>query len=161
MFWFPALLATLLFFGLPIHRARKVAERGLAGEERGELLVGAACGLVSAAVVGFVVFMRHRDSAHFHYAGHQMAFLVASGLAAIGGASGLFAALLALARDSRRRAFVARVSAGSEVGYRIDATPEGKALVRVTSQGEGYRVADFEERIADLDARGEITRAAR
>ena len=42
-------------------------------------------------------------------------------------------------------------------GFRVDATPEGKALVRVSSFGQGYRVADFSEEVFLLDESGEAT----
>jgi hypothetical protein len=68
-------------------------------------------------------------------------------LGVLGGTLGAAAAILAWAREDRRRAFVARAEAGREAGYRVEPTPEGKVLLRLTSQGEGYRVADFEERV--------------
>ncbi len=50
VFWIPGLLATLAFFGYPVARAQHLAERGLAGEERGEVMVGAASTIL--AVLG-------------------------------------------------------------------------------------------------------------
>ena len=41
--------------------------------------------------------------------------------------------------------------------FRIDPTPEGQALVRIVSQGEAYRVADYEEEVAALDDEGNVT----
>ena len=35
---------------------------------------------------------------------------------------------------------------------RIDETPRGRALVRITRNGEGYRVSDFAETLMELDA---------
>ena len=51
------------------------------------------------------------------------------------------------------------VEKGAVAGYRVDAAPEGKVLVRVKSMGEGYRVANFEEEIYTLDEAGEARRA--
>jgi hypothetical protein len=41
---------------------------------------------------------------------------------------------------------------------RVDATEEGKVLVRIVAQGKGYRVADFEEDVFELDEHGEAVR---
>ncbi len=65
---------------------------------------------------------------------------------------------LALAREARRRTFVADAEAGKVPGYRIEPTAEGKVLVRIVAQGKGYRVADFEEEVFELDAEGEAMR---
>jgi hypothetical protein len=46
------------------------------------------------------------------------------------------------------------VEAGGGQGLRVEPTPQGKVLVRVTSHGEGYRVADFHEEIYSLDQDG-------
>jgi hypothetical protein len=64
----------------------------------------------------------------------------------------------ALARGRARKAFVREVEAGKVKQFRIDALPEGKVLMRVVAQGEGYRVADFEEEVALLDEAGEVRR---
>jgi hypothetical protein len=150
VFWLPALVVTLLCFGLPIVAAQRRAEKGLAGEERGESIVGLMCagmsgtGLVLAALSG-----HHPSSA-------GLPFCYALGIAGLlaGGAAGE----LARRREVRRREFVARAEAGEIPGYRVDPTEEGKVLVRIVSQGEGYRVADFEEDVFDLGAGGEATR---
>jgi hypothetical protein len=79
-------------------------------------------------------------------------------LALFGALLGGSAAALALAREARRRRFVADAEAGKVAGYRVDPTDEGKVLIRVIAQGKGYRVADFEEDIFELDAEGEATK---
>jgi len=53
---------------------------------------------------------------------------------------------------------VADAEAGKISGYRIEPTEDGKVLVRVVWQGEGYRVRDFEEEVFELGAEGEATR---
>lgn len=152
MFWVPALIATLVCFGLPIAHAQRLAKKGLAGEERGEWIVGLVCTVMSVAAlaVSFAV-----DTPR----GADLAGLsVLRAFAALGALTGGAAAVLARARAARRRAFVAEAEAGRAPGYRVDDTSEGKVLVRVVSQGEGYRVADFEEELFELDAQGEATR---
>lgn len=147
--WLPALVVTLLCFGLPIASAHRDAEKGLAGEERGERTVGLACVVMSLAA--FVV------SASVHPS-HNSGLWISRTLAALGLVTGGVAAILASAREARRRRFVADAGAGKIPGYRVDDTDEGQVLVRVVSHGAGYRVADFEEEVFELDAAGEATR---
>jgi hypothetical protein len=146
--WVPALVATLICFGLPIARAQRLAAKGLAGEERGELIVGLVCVAVSVAAV---VLSRDGDGTPRD--------IVAPWLGVAGLFTGGGAALLAGGRERRRRRFVADAEAGKVAGYRVDATAEGKVLVRVAAQGRGYRVADFEEEVFELDEQGQATRA--
>jgi hypothetical protein len=150
--WMPALVATLILFGLPLYRARDLARRGLAGEEGGEKLVGAVC-----AFVGALALFAALEAPHGPTAGVSS---VTIALGVLGSTTGAMAAILAWAREDRRRAFVARAEAGREAGYRVEPTPQGKVLMRISSQGEGYRVADFEERVAELGDRDEVTRVA-
>jgi hypothetical protein len=65
-------------------------------------------------------------------------------------------AAVAFLRDLQRRRFVREVEAGRVTGFRIDAAPEGKVLVRIANHGEGYRVADFVEEVAALGRDGDI-----
>jgi hypothetical protein len=151
--WIPALLATLMCFGLPIASAQRLAKQGLAGEERGEWIVGLVCMVMSLVGLALSFSLPHRawiDSATWTAAPRLFGVLgLVTGLATTG---------LAGARAARRRAFVAAAEAGDMPGYRIDATDEGKVLVRIVSQGQGYRVADFEEDVFELDAQGEAKR---
>lgn len=156
VFWVPGLLATLAVFGLPVARAQRLAEQGLAGEERGERVVGVASFLLALVAILHVVAFppsRHRAEAFV-----ELGPLFAHVLAAIGLATGGAAALAAHYRGNRRRRFVEEVEAGKRAGFRVDPTKEGKVLVRVTTQGEGYRVADVEEEVLALDEAGEALR---
>lgn len=144
--WVPALLLTLVCFGLPIAWAQSLAKRGLAGEERGEWIVGLACFAMSA--LSLLVWGGHDATAA----------VFARGLSAAGLLLSATSTGLAAARERRRRSFVARVEQGREPGYRIDATDEGKVLMRVQENHAGYRVADFEEEVYELSAEGEATR---
>jgi hypothetical protein len=156
--WVPALLATLVCFGLPIAWAQRLAKKGLAGEERGEWIVGLVCALMS--LVGLII--SYVWAPKLRVGGIGGTGIGAPRLIALLGlVAGVASTTLARAREARRRAFVADAEAGKIVGYRIDATDEGKVLVRVVSQGKGYRVADFEEEVFELDAEGEATRPTR
>jgi hypothetical protein len=148
MIWIPALIATIIVFGLPIARAQALAAHGLAGEERGERIVGTVCAVVSAVALCFGTALR----AHYGWIWSTMTF------GGIGAVAGAIAASLAWRREVRRRDFVSSVEAGRIPGYRIAALPAGKVLLRTVSQGESYRVADFEEPIAELGAKDEVTR---
>ncbi len=161
--WIPGLLLTLLFFGLPLWRARKLAERGLDGEERGEKLVGAVCAVMGGLGLACAVLAGERTwlvAVALGVPGSPAGVRswIAVALGARGTAARSLAAGLAWARGRRRHAFVARAEAGAEPGFRVDATSEGKVLMRVTSHGEAYRAIDFEERIADLGEGDEVTR---
>lgn len=159
VFWFPALLLTLAAFGLPIAWAQRLAVKGLAGEERGERVIGSVCLALSFCAL-LVSFGQIASPASLE--GHRLA-LVSAGVvfmrvaAVLGMLTGGAATALALVREGRRRTFVADAESGKIPGYRVDPTPEGKALVRVSSQGHGYRVADFTEEVVLLDEEGEAT----
>jgi hypothetical protein len=151
--WLPALLATLVCFGLPIARAQRLAKKGLAGEERGEWIVGLTC-LVMSAVGLLIAF---GADPHPNLDGNPEVLLPRL-FALLGLLAGATSTGLARAREARRRSFVAEAEAGKIPGYRIEATEEGKVLVRIVSQGKGYRVADFEQEVFELDAEGEAMR---
>ncbi len=151
--WIPALFLTLVAFGLPLRRARRLASQGLAGEERGEFIVGTTCTLVALCALTLTWALR----GVFQFA--IPACILARVLGVLGATTGFFAASLAHVRGLRRSDFVRRVAAGEVEGFRIQPTSYGQALVRLASQGEGYRVADFEEPLAELDARREVTRS--
>ncbi len=157
--WIPALAATLLVFGLPIARAQSLAREGLSGEERGERIVGLTCAGMSLLGMGVVLFVGYPSRWAFS-GGYPLAWPFA-GFGVPGLALGVAAAALARSREARRRAFVARAEAGQLPGYRVDPNAEGKVLVRVSSQGDGYRKADFQEEIFELDQEGRATHARR
>lgn len=150
IFWGPALIATLLFFGLPIAWGQRLAQKGLAGQERGEGIVGLTSALIAAAALFINRF------APYQWNNARPSIL----LGALGMTLGALTMLVAWVRDRQRRAFVARVEAGEEPRFRIEPSAEGKVLVRIVSQGEGYRVADFAEEVARIDETGEVTRVA-
>lgn len=135
--WIPALVITLLLFGLPIARAQRIAKRGLAGADRGEIIVGLLC-----AVLALVPLVGSPPS-------------IETVLALVAIACGLGATTLGLLRERARRAFVRRVEAGEVASFRVEPTAEGKVLVRVTTAGNAYRVSDFVEEIARLDGDGD------
>ncbi len=152
MFWLPGLILTLLFFGVPVAWGQRLAQKGLAGQERGDGVVGGVSALIALGAGASAFAGSHGDRA-------ASWFLVA--LSAVGAALGAGVMGAAWWRDRLRRAFVADVEAGKVERYRVDTTEEGKVLVRVVHQGEGYRVADFAEEVAALDDTGAVTRGAR
>jgi hypothetical protein len=155
--WVPALLATLVCFGVPIASAQRLAKKGLAGEERGEWIVGLTCFVMSA--VGLVVsFGMERSLGVDGGVVGVIEIWVPRMFALLGLLAGATSTGLARAREARRRTFVADAEAGKIPGYRIEPTEEGKVLMRIVSQGNGYRVADFEEEVFELDAEGEAMR---
>lgn len=143
--WIPALIATLVCFGIPLWHAQRMAEKGLAGEERGERLVGIAAAIVSALGLTVITPLDFRPN------DPMMEWIreVIQWTLGIGGmTTGTLAAVFAHLRGIRRRAFVDDVEAGNVVGYRVETAPAGgRVLIRVTSVGEGYRVANFEESV--------------
>lgn len=160
--WVPALAATLVAFGLPIAYAQNQAQKGLAGAERGEKIVGAVCAALAVAALSATL----RDPVEHPGIDHlvnKRETLVAAGvvltraMAALAVVAGGLAAGLASRREALRRTFVAEVEQGKVPGFRVDATSEGKALVRVSSLGQGYRVSDFAEELYLLDEEGAAT----
>lgn len=145
--WIPAWLLTLTLFWRPLSRARELAAKGLAGRERGEGRVGAHSAILAALGLGYIALLLGRD------AGSVGAALV--GL--VGLVAGVAATMLARRREAARHAFVAAVEAGQVPQFRIEPTAEGKALVRLRSEGSAYRVADHEEELARLDETHEVT----
>jgi hypothetical protein len=141
--WIPALVLTLLFFGLPLARAQIAAARGLAGADRGEIIVGATSSAL--ALIPLVAW--------------GAPFEVALGVVAI--ACGATAMVLSVLRERARRAFVLDVEAGNVAQFRVEPSPEGKVLVRVTTTGMAYRVSDFVEEIATLSEGGEVVATSR
>ena len=141
--WIPALVATFVCFGLPLWRGHRLAEQGLAGEERGERVVAIAASVM--ALLGLMSGPLIAKEPSEPNVVLEWGPTVALAFGAIGLLTGLLAAVLAHLRALRRRDFVAQVEAGTVAGYRVADAPEGRVLMRITSLGAGYRVADFEE----------------
>lgn len=154
--WVPALIATLLVFGYPIGWAQKRADEGLAGEERGEVVVGAvSASIASLSLAWFVGMFVSRAAALEDSPPSVPEAVVVGALASLGLLAGALASGFAAHRGRVRRKFVSEVASGAVDGYRVDETAQGKVLVRVTMQGTGYRVANFEEMLAVIDDKDE------
>jgi hypothetical protein len=152
--WVPALMATLVAFGAPLAWAQGLAKKGLAGQERGDGIIGVVCGLIALATLAAPALLNVGPGL-----ADALPLIRALGLTA----TGLSAATVfsAWSRAEERERFVAAVERGEVEQFRVDATDEGKVLVRVVTQGQGYRVADYEEEIAALDKDGAVTRGVR
>jgi len=153
--WVPALILTLFFFGLPIARAQRHARQGLSGEERGERTVGLTnliFSLIAFAAVAFAPLSSAPGNEWYAPVGFWMLVAMASG----GLLTGSLAAAFATLREQDRTRFIAAVEQGQVKGFRVDPTPEGKVLLRVSSEGEGYRAAEFDEELFALDAEGNV-----
>lgn len=148
--WIPGLIATLVAFGLPILWAERRAAKGLAGEEQGEIAIGVVSSVIA---IGALLLLAGALTLHPTFGAGIIALFAVAGLV-----TGALASIFAVHRESVRRNFVREVEAGSVQGFRVDPTPEGKVLIRVTSMGSGYRVANFEEHLAVLDEDGETRR---
>jgi hypothetical protein len=77
-------------------------------------------------------------------------------LSGLGLVLGIATAAGSHARDRRRKAFVDAAERGTIPGYRVDATEEGRVLVRVMGEGAGYRVAEQHEALVELSDDGEM-----
>ncbi|MCL2779523.1 MAG: hypothetical protein FWD73_16145 [Polyangiaceae bacterium] len=153
--WIPALIATLLCFGVPIAWAHRRAKQGLAGEEKGEMVVGA----VSAIIAIGAMLLTREVYVYDNPSMFTTSKAVVAAFAFIAIATGSLAVILAFWRGRERRAFVRQVEAGEIVGYRVDVAAGGKALVRVAQPSESYRVANIDEPIVMLDDHGNATTA--
>jgi hypothetical protein len=154
--WIPALVATLLCFGFPIARAQRLAERGLAGTERGERVVGISAAVLG--VIGTLIVSSWETTPVGRGPFAARGLVVACGLFAA--AAGASSAMWATARSKRREAFVKDAEAGRVAGYRVDTGAEGKVLVRVDASGnDAYRSGDRFEAVYELAVDGEAKRA--
>ncbi len=151
--WIPMWGFTIAVFGTPISWAQRRAKSGLAGEERGEAVIGTT----SAVIAGLALLDAYR-----HTRGDVTLPRVAIGhamtitTAVLGVGLGVLVLVLALIRERQRRLFIVAVEAGSVPNFRVDLVPEGKVLVRVVSENQHYRVADFVDEVALLNTRGEL-----
>jgi hypothetical protein len=142
--WGPALILTLLFLGLPIGVASAMAKEGLAGEDRGDAIVGLTCGALGLFTLLPLGTTRAPLPAEVwtQSAAAVLACLLAGAVVAA-----------AIVRRAKRRALLRDVASGRRCDYRVATTPEGRRLARVQA-GAGYRVADVEEPICQLDEAG-------
>lgn len=172
VFWVPALVAVLVVFGLPLFWARRQAERGLIGEELGDVPVGLV--VVSISALSLVRCSYRPPSAEQNWlqdaardvygCGEESVYdrenrwrfpdsnatrvLVALGL--LGVSAGATATWLAWRRDRARRRFVVLVEQGCVAGFRVVEDEEGRKLVRVHGT-EDYRQVEEEEMVSALD----------
>jgi len=147
--WGPALVATLICFGIPIARARRLASGGLAGVDKGERLVGAVS--VATSVLGLALTLALSP------VGRPEIWLL-QGCALLGLCAGATAVGLALVRDRRRRRFVRKAQAGQMADYEVRPSGGGTILIRVDRQGGGYRSGEVREEVCELDEAGAATR---
>jgi len=159
--WLPALVAVLATFGLPIARAQKMAKLGVAGEERGEVLVGVVSAILGAVALA-IAWWGHGGGTYtpalwLHASLAGRIFMHALSFVAI--ACGVAAAWTALVREARRRRFVARVEASEVPGFRVEKSHAGKVLLRVAPVAH-YRVSDMSEELFELDDTGRVTHEA-
>lgn len=152
--WAPALAATLMVFGLPISHAIDLRQRGLAGEDRGEFLIGFV-----SAVVALITLVPAAAAPHLP-SGDAVGLWGIRLCALLGTLTGISAALFARARERRRRAFVRMAETGLLAGYRVDGDGRNRVLVHVPERSGGYRVAQVPEPICVLDEGGEALRLA-
>jgi hypothetical protein len=156
--WVPGLSTVLVLFGLPIAWAQRLARRGLAGEERGEILVGAAC--VTLGVLA--VAIAHANALPPAHASAVVQAALFHAFAVVAVACGASATAVAARRELARRRFVARVERDEEPNLRVEPRASGKVLVRVEPWIESYRVAPPEdEELVELDCEGRAVRALR
>jgi hypothetical protein len=148
--WVPALVATLLVFGIPLALGQRAARDGLGSEERGERTVALVSMALATLALVATASMPQRAS--------STAWLLALGVIGVGSAA--YAALDATRRERSRRSFLESVESGEAPGFRIEAFPnQPRHLVRVLASGEaGYREPRFAEPLAELDERGEVKR---
>lgn len=163
LYWVPALLFVLFAFGAPLMWAQRQARRGLVGEERGELVVGAAVSLLSLVGLALASFRSPSGEENWlrdqfsdfstpppdalpralHLPDSSATWLLAA-LGLLGASLGAAAVALASRRALARGRFVAQVERGHVAGFRVVEAEQGRTLVRV--QGEqGYRSLEEEE----------------
>lgn len=166
--WGPALVVTLLIFGVPLYRAQRAADQGLGSEDRGDRIVGGVAAAIAAlalVALPFAASLESRPDTNWDGEGlpEMPAPLAVGGLAAIavcGLGAGLAALVYATRRERARRRFVSDVERGAETGYRIESQPDGASLlVRLSGTEPGYyRTPRLAEPVVELDPLGEARR---
>lgn len=148
--WVPALVLTLLFFGVPLYYAQRAADKGLGSEDRGERVVGLAA--VAWSLVSFLGL----GAEHQQLSSFQVSVLAMLGT--IGVLAGVASTVYATGRENARRRFLRQASSGEASGYRVVEIAQQPVLVAVTRTGEAYRAADLATPLAELDADGDARR---
>jgi hypothetical protein len=154
---FPMSLLFLLFYMVD-----QRSGRGLASEERGDTLFGLTAALLSVAALWIALrcslgrtadsFLGPEGVLGFRSSGLNLAGKAWVGLVPLLGlATGVTAAAWSAWRAGQRWRFVAGVKSGKLSGYRVEVTARGRVLVRVASHDPGYRGAEVDEEIVDLD----------
>lgn len=146
--------AGMVLLGLPLAWSRRQASLGLAGAERGEVLVGVECVWVSSwalVVRGVIERMRFKDDAVFLFPLEITGQHAMLALGLLGAVSGLATTALALWRGRQRRALIASAAAGERPDYRVEHTPAGSVLVRMRVVADDYRQSDTDEESFALD----------
>jgi hypothetical protein len=157
--WLPALVAVLAMFGGPIAHAQKMARLGVAGEERGEVLVGAVSAVLGASALALAWLAHANASAyvpHLWTTGSIAGQILMHAMSIVAVTCGVAAAWIAVLREARRRRFVERVEASEVPGFRVEKSAAGKVLLRVAPVPH-YRVADVAEELFELDETGSVT----
>lgn len=157
LFWVPALVITLVLFAPPHWYAWHVARRGLAGEERGERVVGLTFGLINLCGAVLAGSLAHRMPPFQSIHPWEALMRV---LLAVGATTGLGAWAIGTWRERTRRSFVRAVEAGAVPQMRVHDAPEGRTLVRVVPEGHGYRASETVEALAMLDDDGAVVHEA-
>lgn len=142
--WVPALVMTLVFFGLPIYLARAAAEKGMSSEDRGEAVVGAISAILATGALWFATQTSGLNG------------VVCGSLAAMGAVAGGSALTASLLRDRERRLFLAEVRAGRSAQFRILEVGAYPMVVRVSEQGHAYRGSTVTEPVVLLDESGDV-----
>ncbi len=142
--WVPALIMTLIFFGLPIYLARAAADKGMSSEDRGEAVVGAISALLATGALWFDLQTSGLDR------------IVCGALAAVGAAAGALALIASWLRGRERRLFVAAVRDGRSAQFRIEEVEALPMVVRISERGHAYRSSTVAEPVVLLDESGEV-----
>jgi hypothetical protein len=120
-----------------------MARRGLSGEDRGDAIVGFAC-----AGLGLFALLPTGSVHGAERISGLLAFLLGGAVVAV-----------ASLRGARRRALLRDVERGRRRDYRIVTTADGRHLSRVHPEGAGYRIADVEQPLCELDDAGRCLRS--
>jgi hypothetical protein len=154
--WLPALVATLVLFGLPLFFAERAAHKGITGDDHGAVVVGSASTFYCGLMLLWLMYEKN-----WALASHLQVLPLARALAAVGLVAGLLCVVLARARIRIRRVFLNRVRTGIAPGYRLEPvrTVMTARLVRVTEEGVGYRETALVEPLFEIDEHGDAGHA--
>lgn len=149
--WLPALVLTLVLYGVPIALAVSKAIKGVGGADRGERTLGLLTSLYATGALVFLGLQPHRT----------LDEIAVSLLAVLSVLVGSTATVISHRRVAHRVRALDAIREGSVEGYRVTEGLDGRRiLVHESAQTNAYRDTQRVSEIAELDEHGDVRGAS-